>query len=430
MQGLRHLAKYLLKAKHFGVVIRSKPPGEGLLGSQYLERTPIETFSDSDWATCRSSRKSVSASIVAVCGNPLQCASRTQRLIALSSAEAELYAASSTICDGLFIRSIMQFAFGEVGPLRHHLDATAAKGVLLRSGVGKIRHLSCRVLWTQDHVRAGVISLQKVKSSDNPADLGTKGLSRARTQVLLHALQVFDTSLPEYVGEDEHAEQVRSEAFKRAVRHVRARGCTKVPKQAIRELVSICMLSLASGHEHSNQDALSRSFDDEASQPLGLIEVVIAVADYLRVEPSTVICGLLMFAIMLGFIIGFGCSSYTMSVRNGRFLMRAQRDLSFQPGEEPNPGDSDCDSEPGQFATVEEIEEARRRSDDFVRRRIQRGRKLRENYLAANPRASRAEATEYARQNMSLPPTDRPVSASAGSSSSAPCAAVADASRA
>ena len=49
-------------------------------------------------------RRSVSSGIVCFQGCLLLATSRTQRVVALSSAEAEVHAAVSTTCDGLLLR--------------------------------------------------------------------------------------------------------------------------------------------------------------------------------------------------------------------------------------------------------------------------------------------------------------------------------------
>ena len=58
-------------------------------------------------------------------------------------------------------------------------------GILNRSGVGNLRHLSTRILWTQQRVAMGEIVIKKVNTLWNVSDLGTKGLSRERMLLLL-----------------------------------------------------------------------------------------------------------------------------------------------------------------------------------------------------------------------------------------------------
>ena len=52
--------------------------------------------------------------------------------------------------------------------------SSAAMGIAVRQGVGKVRHLDTKTLWIQQAVRTGRFQLRKVKGTENPADLFTK----------------------------------------------------------------------------------------------------------------------------------------------------------------------------------------------------------------------------------------------------------------
>ena len=210
MLALRHLAKYLIGVRYNGLMIVKTDPGEGLMGPRNDagdQSIVLESFSDSNWAACKGSRKSVSASVICVAGNMLFSSSRTQRVVALSSGEAELLSSASSICDALLIRELLEFMdFGRV-KIFHHIDASAAKAMLERSGVGKVRHLSCRILWCQQLIKSGEVALLKISTTFNPSDLGTKGLSRARTLMLMCILRVWDEMHECFVGAQELKEE-------------------------------------------------------------------------------------------------------------------------------------------------------------------------------------------------------------------------------
>ena len=209
--ALRHLLKYLLEGQHHhGLLLDRKNCYCGVSGEIARPSHPmlcLESFSDANWASHKGSRKSISAGMVFVGGCLLFSSSRTQRVIALSSGEAELLAATSTLCDALFVRQLLAFITGDEPPQVHHfLDASAAKAIMERSGVGRVRHLSVRILWSQQLVAEQVIALHKVATSVNVADLNTKGLSRSRLLMLLHILGCWHTLHECFVGEDEIAE--------------------------------------------------------------------------------------------------------------------------------------------------------------------------------------------------------------------------------
>ena len=60
--------------------------------------------------------------------------------------------------------------------LRLKTDASAAKGIASRKGLGKMRHLEVNQLWLQDKVARGEVELEKVDGKINRADALTKAV--------------------------------------------------------------------------------------------------------------------------------------------------------------------------------------------------------------------------------------------------------------
>ena len=54
------------------------------------------------------------------------------------------------------------------------LDASAAIGILERSGLSATKHMDLRWMWMQGTIRSGNMKLTKIDTSLNPADLMTK----------------------------------------------------------------------------------------------------------------------------------------------------------------------------------------------------------------------------------------------------------------
>ena len=59
------------------------------------------------------------------------------------------------------------------------MDASAAKGIATRKGLGKVRHTDVNLLRLQDKVREGVLNVRKICGRDNGADTLTKYVSGA-----------------------------------------------------------------------------------------------------------------------------------------------------------------------------------------------------------------------------------------------------------
>eukprot|EP00973_Karenia_brevis_P047469 6590130-Karenia_brevis.AAC.1 len=101
----------------------------------------IDAFSDSDWAGCKSTRKSTSGGCAMIGTHLIKSWASTQNVIALSSGEAELYALTKAASQTLGLVT-MANDFGEKLQARVKCDAKATLGMVHRSGLGKLRHIN------------------------------------------------------------------------------------------------------------------------------------------------------------------------------------------------------------------------------------------------------------------------------------------------
>ena len=104
--------------------------------------------------------------------------SSTQSLIATSSAEAEYYGIVKAASIGLGVHAMMT-DLGYQFSLKVITDASAAKAIASRQGLGKPRHIAVHYLWVQQRVKNGDFAVEKCWGGENPADLLTKYLSRS-----------------------------------------------------------------------------------------------------------------------------------------------------------------------------------------------------------------------------------------------------------
>ena len=95
------------------------------------EATPdIQVFVDSDWAGCATTRKSTIGFLIKVFGATTHYGSRTQATIALSSAEAELYAINTGATEALHISNLLKEALNmKVVNVRIHTDLSSGKSM-------------------------------------------------------------------------------------------------------------------------------------------------------------------------------------------------------------------------------------------------------------------------------------------------------------
>ena len=93
--------------------------------------------------------------------------SSTQANVALSSGEAEYY--------GLV-----------KGSIRVSTDASVAKGIASRRGLGKVRHIEVHQLWVQDKVASGETEIRNVEGKTNIDDGLTKHAVAEDIRIHMH----------------------------------------------------------------------------------------------------------------------------------------------------------------------------------------------------------------------------------------------------
>ena len=162
LQQLKRLARYLVGVTDVEVEFRN----DG-------DTSCIEVYTDSDWAGCKTTRKSTSGGILCVGGDVVKSWSKTQGSVSLSVGEAEYYAVVKGAAEALGLRSLMA-DLGTVATIKIISDSTAAKGIACRRGLGKLKHMEVRYLWVQDCVRGGDFIIKYIEGKVNPADVLTK----------------------------------------------------------------------------------------------------------------------------------------------------------------------------------------------------------------------------------------------------------------
>ena len=159
--GMKRLGRYLIKHPRCVLVFRWQPkPGS------------LTVMTDSDWGGCQKTRKSTSGGCLFSGGHLIHHWSRTQQVVALSSAEAELNAICKAAQEGLGTKHMSEEVNMPV-KLTIFTDSSAARGIIRRQGAGRIKHLSVRQLWVQQQSNLGSLVVEKVPREFNPSDVLT-----------------------------------------------------------------------------------------------------------------------------------------------------------------------------------------------------------------------------------------------------------------
>ena len=160
--ALKRLGRYLCNRERLVVLFPYQ---------QFVRK--IRVWVDTDYAGCMRTRKSTSGGLVMFGSHKLKAWSVTQAVIALSSGEAEFYGIVKGSSVGLGMQSVLR-DLGHDVKIVVCTDASAAKGIASRRGLGKVRHIEVNQLWVQERVASGDIELKKVDGSNNLADALTK----------------------------------------------------------------------------------------------------------------------------------------------------------------------------------------------------------------------------------------------------------------
>ena len=129
----------------------------------------------------------------------------------MSSGEAEYYG----MVQGASIASGIRSMLADMGvdvKIRLRTDASAAKGIASRRGLGKIRHIEVHQLWLQEKVNNQVIEVMKVKGEENVADALTKYLDGPGTKKHMELTEQVMTAgrhnlTPDLEAADQHLQQ-------------------------------------------------------------------------------------------------------------------------------------------------------------------------------------------------------------------------------
>ena len=289
----------------------------------------IETYSDSDW-----SNRSTSAAVHVLNGIVIWPTSRTQKCISLSSTEAEWYAATSAVCDSLFLHHILSFLTDdEVGPVISHTDNSAVKMLSNKLGAGRLRHIKGRLLWLQAKVLSGDLCIKQVKTLYNIADLNTKSLAKDRHLFLLHMLgfvcsgeKVGETEFTRVQAKEMLKQQVNmvSENFSEQTGQLKTSRTNRMAKQFLRALSVFNVMSLAEGHGIANVSQLVHGVSNALSwwcgtwSPINIFSIVLlflmAVLLFVHMTPGS----------------GSGPSSGSADNRS-----RSRSRIDLEPGAEP-----------------------------------------------------------------------------------------------
>ena len=141
---------------------------------------PLTGYSDSDFAGDRDDRRSTTGYVYVMAGGPVFWTSQRQRIVALSTTEAEYIAASQATKEAIWLRRLLlDLGFESDGPTELSVDNQGAIKLTKNDEFHKrTKHIDVRYHFVREKVANEDICISYVPSKENLADIFTKALPR------------------------------------------------------------------------------------------------------------------------------------------------------------------------------------------------------------------------------------------------------------
>jgi Reverse transcriptase (RNA-dependent DNA polymerase) len=172
MAAVKHILRYIKGTLGMGCCYEKKKEGE-----QRLMR-----YSDSDMAGDIDDRKSTTGIAFFLGTNLISWVSRKQKVVALSSCEAEYIAATSAACQGIWLQYLLANLLHQgSGKVKLYIDNKSTIS-LCKNPVyhDRSKHIDTRFHYIRECVEEGKIEVEHIGTNDQLADILTKLLGRLK----------------------------------------------------------------------------------------------------------------------------------------------------------------------------------------------------------------------------------------------------------
>ncbi|EDK44741.1 conserved hypothetical protein [Lodderomyces elongisporus NRRL YB-4239] len=166
-KAAKRVLRYLHGTKDFGIKYR------------HIPGSTVEGYSDADWGSDTSTRKSTTGLIFRYAGGPITWKSKKQATVAQSSSEAEYVALSESCKEALWLINLLgEFNVNVKGLVIHEYNKGAIDMANHPTQHHKSKHIDLKVHFKRDHISKGEIKVQYLRTEDQLADMLTKNLPR------------------------------------------------------------------------------------------------------------------------------------------------------------------------------------------------------------------------------------------------------------
>lgn len=173
--AVKHVLRYIAGMLRFGCWFPKRTEEAHLIG-----------FSDSDHGGNQDDRKSTSGAFLFLGSSPISWQSQKQKIVTLSSCEAEYVAGTSAVCQGIWLARLLgDLTDEDARRFELFIDNKSASS-LSKNPVfhDRSKHIEFRYHFIRECAEQGKVEVEHVSTNDQLADILTKPLGRIRFQEL------------------------------------------------------------------------------------------------------------------------------------------------------------------------------------------------------------------------------------------------------
>ncbi|CAM8998803.1 unnamed protein product [Rhodiola kirilowii] len=172
-------------------------PGQGILLSSFGDLR-LSAYCDADWQACAITRRSLSGFAVMLGDSPIAWKTQKQRVVSRSSAEAEYRSMADTLSELKWDRELLLcFGIQHEGPMLMYCDNQSALHIAANPVFHeRTKHVESDCHFIRDEIQDGLLRTMKIHTTEQLADIFTKGLSSSQFSYLRRKLGICDLHAP------------------------------------------------------------------------------------------------------------------------------------------------------------------------------------------------------------------------------------------
>jgi len=181
-QAVKWILRYILNTVDVGLVFeRDEKVGNYIVG-----------YCDSDYAGDMDKRRSTTGYVFTLANAPVSWKSTLQSTVALSTTEAEYMAVTEAVKEAIWLYGLLdELGIGHKY-IKVHCDSQSAIH-LAKNQVyhARTKHIDVRYHFVREILEEGEIQIQKIPTTENPADMMTKVVTAVKFQHCLNLINIL-----------------------------------------------------------------------------------------------------------------------------------------------------------------------------------------------------------------------------------------------